>query len=90
MGAIGRKGAGEAEDLQLTVNGRGLSSPRKAQLSDRKAADGADHAARLLLLLAHPNLQRLTEIVSRLQPQRHHLHGFGPSTRDWIITRAST
>jgi hypothetical protein len=24
------------------------------------------------------------------QAQRHHLYGLGPSTRDWIITKAST
>ena len=90
MGAIGRKGAGQAEYLQLTVDGRVLSSPRKAQLSDREAAHGANHAARLLLLLAHPGFQRLPEVVSRRKPQRHHLHGVGPSTSPWNITKAST
>ena len=27
---------------------------------------------------------------AQLQPQRHHLHGLGPSTRPWNITSAST
>jgi hypothetical protein len=53
------------------------------------APNGADHTPRLLLLLAHPGLQRLAQVSARLQPQRHHLHGFGPSTRPWIITKAS-
>ena len=29
-------------------------------------------------------------VVTRLQPQRHHLHQTGSSVRLWIITRAST
>jgi len=53
------------------------------------APNGADHTPRLLLLLAYPGLQRLAQVSARLQPQRHHLHGFGPSTRPWIITKAS-
>ena len=44
----------------------------------------------LLRLLAHPGLQRLAQIVAWLQPQRHHLHGVGPSISPWNITRAST
>ena len=69
---------------------RGLGRSRQAQLGHRQAADGADHAAGLLLLLAHPGLQRPAQVIARLQPQRHHLHGFGPSTSPWIITKAST
>jgi hypothetical protein len=90
VGAIGRKGAGETEDLQLAMDGCGRRRSSEAQLDHREAADSADHTAGLLLLLAHPGFQRLTEIVSRLQPQRHHLHGLGPSTSPWIITKAST
>ena len=63
---------------------------REAQLGHREAADGADYAAGLLLLLAQPGFQRLTQIIARLQPQRHHLHGAGPSTSPWIITKAFT
>ena len=32
VGAIGLKGAGESEDLQVAGDGRGLSSPRQTQL----------------------------------------------------------
>jgi hypothetical protein len=46
--------------------------------------------ARLLLLLAHPGFQRLPEVVSRRKSQRHHLHGIGPSTSPWTITKGST
>ena len=66
------------------------SRSRQAQLGHRQAADGADHTAGLLLLLAHPGLQRPAQVIARLQPQRHHLHGVGPSTSPWTITKAST
>ena len=56
----------------------------------RQAPNGADHTPGLLLLFDHPGLHRPAQIVARLQPQRHHLHGCGPSTSAWIITSAST
>jgi hypothetical protein len=37
-------------------------------------ADGADHAAGLLLLPGHPGLQRPAQVSAWRQPQRHHLH----------------
>jgi hypothetical protein len=35
-------------------------------------------------------LIRSSAVVRTMQAQRHHLHDPGPSTSDWIITRAST
>ena len=63
---------------------------RSPTAAPRRAANGADQAARLLLLLGHPGVQRPAQVIAWLQPQRHHFHGFGPSTRAWIITSAST
>ena len=80
VGAIGRERAGQAEDLQIATDRGGLSRPREAQLGQRQAADATDYTARLLLLLVHPGLQCPAQIVSGLEPQRHHLHGPGPST----------
>ena len=90
VGTIGREGAGEAEDLQLAADHRGFGGPRQAQLGQRQAANGTDHTAGLLLLLAHPGFQRPAQVIARLKAQRHHLHGIGASSRAWIITSAST
>jgi hypothetical protein len=64
VSAIGRKGAGQAEDLQIAADGGGLSSPPITQLGNRETSYGADYAARLLLLLAHPGFQCLHESAS--------------------------
>jgi hypothetical protein len=56
VGAVRRKGAGEAEDLQVAADRCGFSRPGQAQLGHRQAADGADHEAGLLLLFSHPGL----------------------------------
>ncbi len=60
------------------------------QLGHRQAPHRADHTTGLLLLLGEPDLHHPAQVGAQLQPQRHHLHGFGPSTRPWNITSAST
>ena len=59
-------------------------------MTQAQVEGSADQTAGLLLLLSHPGFQRLTQVIAWLQPQRHHLHGLGPSTSPWIITKAST
>ena len=57
-------GTREAENLQVVTDRGDYSRRRQTQLGQRPAADAADRTAGMLILLAHPCFQFLSQVIA--------------------------